>query len=127
MGIGKLSNSWKVNGTPIYAPATPCQVLHSSISSADSGRTEDGVMHNSWVRSDVVKVFMKWAALTGNEVKTLITLMQGKDFTLTYEEFGETHVADVYVAEVNYSIKSSALFASEGGLCVDISANAVEK
>ena len=127
MGIGRLSNSWKVNGTPIYVPVTPCQVLHSSISSADSGRTEDGVMHNSWVRSDVVKVFMKWAALTGNEVKTLITLMQGKDFTLTYEEFGETHVADVYVAEVNYSIKSSVLFASEGGLCVDISANAVEK
>lgn len=127
MGIGRTHEHWKVGSTPIYVPSADTQILHSSISSADTGRTEDGVMHNVWVRSDVIKISMKWKALTGNEVKTLINLMQGKEFVLTFEEFGTAYTANVYVAEVNYTKKSDRLFASEGGLCVDISANAVEK
>ena len=126
MGIGKLSSRWKVNGTPIYEPSSGLQILHTSISSADSGRTEDGYMHNTWVRRDMVKISLSWRALTGNEVRNLINLMQGKNFTLTYYELGQTHTAQVYVAEVNYKDQGSTVFASQGGLCTDISANAVE-
>ena len=126
MGIGKLSSRWKVNGTPIYEPSSGLQILHTSISSADSGRTEDGYMHNTWVRRDMVKINFVWRALTGNEVQNLINLMQGKNFTLTYYEFGQTHTAEVYVAEVNYKKQYAAGFASQGGLCTDITASAVE-
>lgn len=127
MGIGRLSTHWKVNATPIYEPSPKTTVLHTSISSADSGRTEDGVMHNTWVRTDIVKVNLQWAALTGNELSTLIGLIQGKEFTLTYREFGTDKTADVYVAEVNYTKESDGLYASEGGLCTNITAAAVEK
>ena len=126
MGIGKLSGHWKVNGTPIYEPSSGLQILHTSISSADSGRTEDGYMHNTWVRRDMIKVNFVWRALTGNEVQNLINLMQGKNFTLTYYEFGQTHTAEVYVAEVNYKEQYAAGFASQGGLCTDVTASAVE-
>ena len=84
MGIGRLSSKWKVGNTAIYEPSPSTSVLHTSISSADSGRTEDGYMHNTWVRTDIVKVNMVWKYLTGKEVEVLIGLMQGKEFTLTY-------------------------------------------
>ena len=127
MGIGRLSNHWKANSTPFYEPSPKTTVLHTSISSADSGRTEDGYMHNTWVRQDIVKVNMQWPALTGNEVEYLINLMQGKEFTLTYLEFGTDKTADVYVAEVNYTKEYDGLYDSEGGLCTNITASAVEK
>lgn len=127
MGIGKLSNHWKVNGTPIYAPSVGLKILHTSISSADSGRTEDGYMHNTWVRTNLVKINFVWKALTGIEVKHLVNLMQGKEFTLTYYEYGEEHTADVYVAEIDYAYQYTGQYASEGGLYLDVTCSAVEK
>lgn len=127
MGIGVVSSHWKVNGTAIYEPAADIKAQRNSVASEDSGRTEDGYMHITWVRPDVVKISMVWKALTGNELQTLINLIQGKEFTLTYREFGTDKTANVYVAEVNYTCKSQKLFSSEGGLYVDISANAIEK
>ena len=126
MSIGKLSSHWKVNGTAIYEPAPDTHIMHTSISSADSGRTEDGYMHNTWVRTDMVKVNMVWKALTGMEVQNLVTLMQGKEFTLTFYEFGTERTAEVYVAEVNYDKHTDALYTEEGGICINVSANAVE-
>ena len=126
MSIGKLSSHWKVNGTAIYEPAPDTHILHTSISSAASGRTEDGYMHNTWVRTDMVKVNMVWKALTGLEVQNLVTLMQGKEFTLTFYEFGTERTAEVYVAEVNYDKHTDALYTEEGGICINVSANAVE-
>ncbi len=125
--IGKLSNHWKVNGTPIYEPSFGLQILHTSISSADSGRTEDGVMHNTWVRQDVVKINFVWKALTGKELQYLINLIQGKEFTLTYYEYGEEHTADVYVAEVNHTYEFDGHYAEEGGIYTNVTASAVEK
>ena len=127
MGIGKLSSHWKVNETAIYEPSAEPKILHSSITSADTGRTEDGYMHIGWVVPDIVKITVTWKALTGLEVKQLVTLMQGKEFTLTYVEFGEEKTADVYVSEINYTPKSNSLFSSEGGLCTDITISMIEK
>ena len=74
----------------------------------------------------MVKVEMKWSALTGQEVQHLVDLMQGKEFTLTYREFGATKTADVYVAEINYDMKYDAGYASVGGICTGVAANAIE-
>lgn len=127
MGIGRLSSHWKVNGTSIYEPSSGLKILHTSISSADSGRTEDGVMHNTWVRQDIVKIDFVWRALTGTELETLIGLMQGKEFTLTYYEFGKTHTAEVYVAEITYEYQFEGAYSSEGGVYYNVSCSAVEK
>lgn len=126
MAIGKLSNRWAVGGTAIYEPSTDTQIDHESIQSADTGRTEDGVMHIDWVRTNMVKVHMTWKHLTGIEVAYLEMLMQGKEFTLTYFDKGSTYTANVYVSTLSYTKVSDALYADEGGLYSDISANAIE-
>ena len=127
MGIGKLSGGeWAVNGTPIYIPAPNTQIDHESIQSADTGRTEDGMMHIDWVRTNMVKVNMTWSHLTGKEVAYLEQLMQGKEFTLTYFDKGSRHTASVYVSKVTYKKVTDALYASEGGLYSDIAINAIE-
>lgn len=128
MGIGVLSTNgrWAVNGTPIYIPAPSTQISHESIQSSDTGRTEDGVMHIDWVRTNMVKVFLTWSYLTGDEVATLERLMQGKEFTLTYYDKGSTKTAHVYVSNMNYKKITDSLYTSEGGLYGDISANAIE-
>jgi len=127
MGIGRLSSNWKVNGTSIYEPSSGLKILHTSISSADSGRTEDGVMHNTWVRQNIVKIDFVWKALTGNELETLVNLMQGKEFTLTYYEYGKTHTAEVYVAEITYEYSFDGGYGSEGGVFMNVACSAVEK
>lgn len=126
MGIGILDDRWAVNGTPIYTPSPSTQISHESIQSSDTGRTEDGVMHIDWVRTNMVKVNMQWNYLTGKEVERLENLMQGKEFALTYFDKGSTHTANVYVSNINYVKKSDALYTSEGGLYSNITANAIE-
>lgn len=128
MGVGKLSNGeWAVNGTPIYSPASGgTKIDHESIQGKDTDRTEDGVMHIDWVRTDVVKVNMTWKYLTGNEVANLKSLMQGKEFTLTFVDCGRTASARVYVSNIHYGSYSEKMYPREGGLYSDISANAIE-
>lgn len=128
MSIGVLAQNggWAVDGTAIYVPAPNTQVSHESIQSADTGRTEDGVMHIDWVRTNMVKVSMVWKYLTGNEVATLESLMQGKEFTLSYLDKGSVHTASVYVSTLSYKKVTDALYTSEGGLYQDITANAIE-
>lgn len=127
MGIGVLSNGrWAVDGTSIYTPGTETQITHESIQSDDTGRTEDGVMHIDWVRRNMVKVFMQWKYLTGDEVAFLEGLIQGKEFTLTYYDKGSTRTANVYVSNMTYTKVTDAKYSSEGGLYSDITANAIE-
>ena len=126
MGIGILDDRWAVNGTPIYTPSSSIQISHESIQSSDTGRTEDGVMHIDWVRTNMVKVNMAWSHLTGKEVAFLEQLMQGKEFTLTYFDKGARHTASVYVSKVTYKKVTDALYASEGGLYSDIAIDAIE-
>lgn len=127
MSIGVNSRGrWAVNGSSIYEPSTDTQIDHESIQSADTGRTEDGYMHIDWVRTNMVKVHLAWKYLTGNEVAYLESLMQGKEFTLTYFDKGSTHTANVYVSKVTYKKVTDALYTSEGGLYSDIQANAIE-
>lgn len=126
MGLGKISTHWKVDGTAIYEPANDTQIDHESIQSSDTGRTEDGIMHIDWVRRNMVKVHMTWRYLTGQEVATLEKLLQGKEFTLSYYDKGETKTATVYVSTLSYKKVTDALYSNEGGLYSDISANAIE-
>jgi len=83
-------------------------------------------MHIDWVRTNMVKVSMVWKYLTGSEVATLESLMQGKEFTLTYFDKGSAHTANVYVSTLSYKKVTDALYTSEGGLYQDITANAIE-
>lgn len=127
MAIGRLSNNWKVGTTPIYAPsADNVTIDHESVQGPNSGRTEDGHMHIDWVLDDVGKVSLVWKHLTGNEVAYLKNLIHGKEFALTYPDAGGTRTINVYCTKMSYTKVSDGMYADEGGLYRDISANAIE-
>lgn len=83
-------------------------------------------MHIDWVRTNMVKVYLAWKYLTGQEVSNLENLMQGKEFILTYYDKGSVKTAKVYVSNMSYQKVSDVLYESEGGLYSSISANAIE-
>lgn len=126
MGLGTLDSRFTVNGTPIYAPSeSGVQYDHESIVISDSGRTEDGVMHIRWVRTDIHKVSMTWKRLTGDEVHYLKDLMQGKVFSFKFWDNG-SHTIEGYCPKVNYTLVGSATHQGEGGVYINISANVTE-
>ena len=126
MGIGVKSAHWKVDDNEIYLPSmkTPTNA-HDNIVTSDSGRTEDGFMHIHWVRSDVRQITLAWNRLTGDEMKYLRGLMQGKEFVLTFWDAGVTTM-NAYCGKFTETLESEVLHESEGGVYVNIQATITE-
>ena len=116
---------WKVDSTSIYVPSFETKVEHSNVAGADSGRAEDGIMHIDWVRRDVRKVYLKYAAMTASELSTIMGLMQGKEFTFTFRDQGATQTMNAYVGESNYKLYSYAT--SLGEIYTDVEIHVIEK
>lgn len=133
MAIAKLDNgtNWAVsadgtNWTPIYVPAPNIKIEHTNVASADSGRTEDGVMHINWVRRDVRKVNLMYNAISGNEKDTMESLMQGKEFYFRFKDGAVVKEFYGYCGESSYQYYSSAHYSSEGGIFTSFSINVIE-
>ena len=92
---------------------------------SDSGRAEDGIMHIDWVRRDVRKVYLKYAMMTAAELNTVMSLMQGKEFTFTFRDMGTTQTMNAYVGESKYSLYSYS--ATTGEIYKDVEIHVIEK
>lgn len=125
MGLRKLDTTgrWMVNDTPIYVPDIDTSVLNSSIASESSGRTEDGVMHIEWLRSNVYKKGLKYSLMTGAELEYMIELMQGKVFNFTCPHGTGTKTFEGYTSEIN-----STLYTEFQGVLIykDVTINVIE-
>lgn len=110
ISIGKLDTQgyWMVGNSHIYVPKTPCKIEHSNVMGSSTGRDETGYMHFDWLRRDVRKVFLEYAALTGSEVAYLEGLMQGKQFTFTFWDGTGTQTMNAYVGESSYEFYNYA-------------------
>lgn len=118
--------SWAINNTGIYYPEGSLHIDNESIQSDDTGRTEDGTMHITWVAGKV-KVFLKWKYLTGNEVKHLKNLMYMKEYTLHFVDLGEQLTAECYTTKFSYTkVSEDDGYADVGGLYTEITADAIE-
>jgi hypothetical protein len=117
------AGEWAVNGKPLYIPSAGIKVEHSNLAGSSSGRTEDGVMHIDWVRRDIRKVCLLWKVLTGTELKYILGLMQGKEFTLTFKDQGQVQTMHAYSSESSYIYYSAAL---GDDIYTDVSINAIE-
>ncbi len=117
---------WMVDNSEIYIPACDIQIQHTNVASADSGRTEDGVMHIDWVRRDVRKVNLQWKVMTGQELSYVMNLLQGKEFTFKYYDMGAVQTISAYCGESSYTKYSDAIAAESGGLYTDVSINVIE-
>ena len=132
MLIGKYNDDvhnthfWKVNGVKIPIPQE-CHIEHTNVTSEDSGRDENGVMHITWKRTDVKKVSMKWKALTGNEVQSILNLMQGKIYSFDYYDAGAKSMT-AYTGDNDYNVYmyNDKMYGGSGGLYTDFSIDAVE-
>ena len=124
MGIRKVSGRYTVNGTGIYDP-TSAAVENDNIVSSDTGRTESGYMHITWIRPTVRKVKLSYDFITGAEVARLHGLMQGREFNFTYYDNGSKTMR-AYAGKDSYSMVNLSRYASEGGLYRDYSIDIIE-
>lgn len=69
-----LTEKFKINGRPMYAPDNEMSFSFEDIDSSDSGRTEDGVMHRSPVRYKVGTWSFNYAFLTEAEKQYMESL-----------------------------------------------------
>lgn len=114
---------WMVNGTPLFIPSAGIQIEHTNLAGSSSGRTEDGIMHIDWVRRDIRKVSLRWSVLTASELEYVFSLMQGKEFVLTFKDRGRVCSMNAYSAESTYTYYTAA---NDEDIYTDVSINAIE-
>lgn len=125
MGLRKLDTEglWMVNSDPIYIPDADVSVSHSHLAADGSGRDESGYMHIIWLRTDVLKVGIKYAAMAGPELEYMRNLMQGKEFYFTFPNENGTKTFLGYTGEIN-----ATLYTRFNGVDIykDVSINIIE-
>ena len=115
---------WMVGNTHIYTPPVT-KVEHSNVVGKSSGRSEDGIMHIDWLRRDVRKVYLKYNYMTAAELNTLMSLMQGKEFTFKFFDQGSVQTISAYVGESNYDFYTYDLLGAK--VYKDVEINVIEK
>ena len=125
--INKLDTlgEWMVGTSHLYIPATPCKVEHSNIAGASTGRSEDGIMRIDWIRRDVRKVYLKYAAMSAHELLYTVGLMQGKEFTFKFKDQGSVQTITAYVGETKYNFYTDSSLYDEG-IYTDVEINVIE-
>ena len=117
------AGEWKINNKPLYIPSNGIRVEHTNLAGSSTGRTEDGIMHIDWIRRDIRKVNLQWKVLTAAELDYVLSLMQGKEFVLTFKDRGVVQTMNAYSSESSYTYYSAALGTD---LYTDVSINAIE-
>lgn len=109
----------------IYIPQG-FKVTGDNLASEDSGRTEDGIMHITWIRTEIKKATMTFRVISGNEVAYLKGLMQGKIYEFFYFDCGQVQHYTAYTGNYDYEAYNHAIRASEGGIYQNFTIDAVE-
>lgn len=121
----QLSTVWKINGQAIYTPDIDTKVEIESLVGESSGRTDDGIMHIDWIRTEIRKVYIKYSAMTKAEMAFILNLVQGKEYTLTYEDpILGVNTINCYTSNSGAELHSAVLF---NGLWRNITFNCIEK
>ena len=80
-------------------------------------------MRIDWVRRDVRKVYYTLKAATASEIAFLENLMQGKEFTFTFRDKGQTQTMQAYGGESNYNFYT---YSNGEEVYTDFSLNIIE-
>jgi hypothetical protein len=128
MSINRLDTRgyWMVGSNEIYIPSTPCKISHENIAGPSSGRDAAGYMHIDWVRRDVRKVTIAYNFITDTELRYVMSLMQGQEFTFTFRDQGLTQSMQAYAAQSSYESYSYSSFYNEG-VYTNFTINVIEK
>lgn len=96
-----------------------------SIQTANSGRSDDGVMHIFWVKRKVRKLEITLPPSTASQVNAVLSLVQGQEYTLTYFDplANAEKTINVYTSNSSANMYSGVLY---NGLWQDVTFNAIE-
>lgn len=106
----KLSSAWLVDGDPIYEPALDVSIQHENIAGSSSGRTEDGIIHIDWVRTDVLKVVILYKVMTLSELDFMVGKLQGREFTFTFPDRGRATTIEAYCSNCSYTMHTNDIY-----------------
>lgn len=106
----KLSSECLVDGAQIYEPARDVTIQHENVAGSSSGRTEDGIMHIDWVRTDVRKVGITYKELSISELNFMVGKLQGKEFTFTFPDRGKKTTINAYCSNCSYTMRSYDMY-----------------
>lgn len=119
----KMSTIYKINGESIISPEA-ANVTKDSLADENSGRTVDGAMHIYWILTDISSVQLKFPPLTTAEVSHLLSMTQGKEYSLTYlDPIKGITTSRFYTSKSSSNLQSGVLY---GGLWTGVSFNAIE-
>lgn len=116
---------WMADSTHLYIPSTPCKVEHSNVVGSSTGRSEDGIMRIDWVRRDVRKVFLHYNAMSASELSTMLTALQGKEFSFKYLDMGSVVTMNAYCGECNYQFYTNSTLYDEA-IYTDVEFHVIE-
>ena len=98
-----LTELFKIDGQPMYAPDCDMEPSYSDLDSSDSGRDEAGRMHREVVREKVATWPIAYSCLTDEEYRYTINLFAGKaEFQFTRPKAGssaETETTTCYCSK----------------------------
>lgn len=117
---------WMVGSTHLPIPKINMKVEHENVVGSESQRTEDGVTNIDWVRRDVRKLYLEWAAMSESEVDLIVGLMQGQEFVFTFKDRGKVQTMNAYVGKCSYTQLTDDYMGLGIGMYTDISINVIE-
>lgn len=88
------------------------KISYESLASEDSGRTDDGIMHITWVRSKMTKLEIEMPPFKHEDRNNLISLVQGKIYNITFfdpDTNGE-RTLQVYTSNSSLDLYSGVLY-----------------
>lgn len=101
------------------------KVNWESLQADDSGRTDDGVMHITWVMRKVRKLEISLPPCTSQKISQLFSLVQGNEYNITYFDplENQTKTIKVYTSNSSADCYSGVL---KGGIWQNAAFNAIE-
>ena len=126
INIKDTAGQWMVDSSHLYIPSYNTKIEHSNVASADTGRSEDGVMRIGWVRRDVRKVFLRYAAMSASELSYTMSLLQGKEFSFKFLDQGSVQTMNAYVGESSYNEYTTSSLYNEA-IFTDVEIHVIEK
>ena len=114
---------FSINGKEFSAKAI--KVGFESLASENSGRTLDGILHIDWVLSRIRKVEIEMPPMSSADVSRLLSLVQGREYTLVYFDplDNAEKAIEVYTSNSSSDMYSGVLY---NGLWQGVKFNAIE-
>ena len=86
-----LTDKFKINGKPMFAPDENVLITWSDIDSAESGRDEAGNQHRIVIRYDVASITFTYSNISESELAYMRSLFPKEpDFLLEYPDPADT-------------------------------------